>query len=284
MCSLTRNNYSFLFSFFRCLKLLGSSFYYLNDPVGPGLWIRSHWSDTNISFDRGMRWGPYSECLMPTQWLEFKLLNSQHDEKALQVIKILSRCIHVPVHRVLFNEHFLGRLNRQMVVKITIINRMVNIVCWSLDNQGREVSFKRFSNYWPAIPVYLIQQLGPGTVQGSGVTEMRKTDLVGKTGKGPGKYVREEGLGNQALGKLYVKSPSGVSPSLGLTFHGNTEGRSYSCREREGEPRSGEVSRGGAISNGLWKRKRFEPVDKRTGRQRERDQFVNSLRYGGPHI
>lgn len=29
---------------------------------------------------------------------------------------------------------------------------------------------------------------------------------------------------------------------------------------------------------------RFEPVDKRTGRQRGRDQFMNSLRYGGPHV
>lgn len=76
------------------------------------------------------------------------------------------------------------------------------------------------------------------------MTEMRKTDLVGKTGKGPGKYVRKEGLGKQAPGELCVRSPSGVSPLLRLTFHGNTG------RGRESLVQ-GRCHRGGAISNGL---------------------------------
>lgn len=83
------------------------------------------------------------------------------------------------------------------------------------------------------------------------MTEMRKTHLVGKTGKGPDKYVGEEGLGKQAPRELCVKSPLGALPSLGLTCHGNRGGRSYSLREREGKLFSGEVSRGGAISNVL---------------------------------
>lgn len=94
------------------------------------------------------------------------------------------------------------------------------------------------------------------------MTEMRKTDLVGKTGKGPGRYVRES-LGKQSPRELCVKSPLGVSPSLRLTFHGNTEGEGGKALFRGGITEV--VLFQMAFVTGI----RFEPVYKRTGRQKE---------------
>lgn len=108
------------------------------------------------------------------------------------------------------------------------------------------------------------------------MTEMRKTDLVRNASKGLGKYVRKD-LGKQVPEELCVRNPSGVSPSLRLTLHGNTERESGKVLFRGGVT---EVLFQMAFGRGI----RFEPVDKRTCRQRERGQFMNSLRYGGPHI
>lgn len=144
-----------------------------------------------------------------------------------------------------------------MTIKITILNRMVDIGCWSLVNKGRKVSFKWCLNYWSAVPVEF-NNCGSGTALGTRMTKM-KTES-GVEGQDLGKCIREGRSHESSAQGAVCEESFGSSSIARLKFWETQKRRNLLCRERKGKPcsRGRGVSQGGVISNGLFKRNRIQ--------------------------
>lgn len=167
---------------------------------------------------------------------------------------------------------YLSRFNRKTVVKIYVTNRMVNIICRSLDNKGREVHFRRFSNYWLALPVSLIRQQWARHSARCWDDRVEEDRARWDRWTGDQANISEkEALGKQAPRELCARSPSGVSLSLEAAVPWERRRKELPRPGEGGGPCSGRFHRRGAISHGLWKGNKIQASGYKNGHCRQRD-------------